>query len=109
MNARQKAKKLKKELHDLDDAYNILQMTNRYLRWENQRYRSIEKPLKVKVRIPFYFDRDNMEEWYKRQLVKELTNYLIDNKIPDIEVEKDNINREYVYTATLTVVRKEGV
>lgn len=109
MNARQKAKKLKrlkKELHDLEDAYKALQMTNRYLIWEKHKNQSREVPLKFKVRVPFYYDRDIREEWYKQQLVKEVTNYLIDNKIPDIEVERDNINREYVYTATLTVVRK---
>lgn len=106
MNARQKAKKLKKELYDLKGAYKVLEIDNRYLRWEKHKNQSMEKPLKFKVKVPFYFDRDNVAEYYKRQLVNAMTDYLIDNTIPDIIVEKDNVNREYVYTATLTVVRK---
>lgn len=109
MNARQKAKKLKrlqKELRDLKEDYKSLQMTNRYLIWEKHKNQSMEKPLKFKVCVPFKYDRDTTEEYYKRQLVWQMTNYLIDNKIPDIEVDRDNIHREYVYTATLTIVRK---
>ena len=105
MNARQKVKRLKKELHDLNDAYKTLQSINRYLRWEKLNRGDIA-PIKFKIKVPYFYGRENTEEIYKRQLAKEISNFLVGNDLVAVEWEDNNVEQARVYTGILKVVRE---
>jgi len=122
MNARQKAKKYKREIVSLKCAVEILQRNNKFLRFQmlNRPNPKIET-CKFKIYVPFVPVVTNTYDAFinslyecesenaKRQLAKEIANYLIDNDLIELECDKDDIQRANIYTATLNVVRKEDV
>lgn len=118
MNARQKAKKYKKLAQELEEKAVLYDCMQRALHFEGLRQKRDIQTCKVNVYVPFTPIVTNTDDAFidslykcesmnaKRQLAKEIANYLLDNNLLWIESERDPIKRATIYTASLKVVKQ---
>ena len=117
MNARQKAKKYKKLAQELEVKAVLYDCMQRALYYERLREKRNIQTCKFKIYVPFVPVVTNTDDAFidslykcesenaKRQLTKEIANFLLDNNLLWIESERDPVKRATIYTASLKVVK----
>ena len=117
MNARQKAKKFKKLAQKLEQKALLYDAMERSLYYERLRQKRDIQTCKFKIYVPFVPVVTNTDDAFidslykcesenaKRQLAKEIANFLLDNNLLWIESERDPVKRNTIYTASLKVVK----
>lgn len=118
MNARQKAKKYKKLAQELEEKAALYDCIQRALYFEGLREKRDIQTCKMKIYVPFLPVVTNTDDAFidslykcesenaKRQLAKEIANFLLDNNLLWIESERDPVKRATIYTASLKVVKQ---
>lgn len=118
MNARQKAKKYKKLAQELEEKALLYDCMQRALYFKSLRDKRNIQTCKFKIYVPFVPIVTNTDDAFidslyecesvsaKRQLAKEIANFLLDNNLLWIESERDPVKRNTIYTASLKVVKQ---
>lgn len=117
MNARQKVKKYKKLVQEIEKKALLYDAMERSLYYERLRQKRDIQTCKFKIYVPFVPVVTNTDDAFinslyecesenaKRQLAKEIANFLLDNNLLWIESERDPVKRATIYTASLKVVK----
>lgn len=118
MNARQKAKKYKKLAQEFEEKAELYDCMRSDLYLKGIREKRDIQTCKMKIYVPFLPVVTNTDDAFidslykcesenaKRQLAKEIANFLLDNNLIWIESERDPIQRATIYTASLKVVKQ---
>ena len=105
MNARQKVKKYKKLAQEYKDKAVMFDNMQRAFYFERLRWKRGIVDCKLKIRVPFFHGKENTPTAYKRELAREMADYLLNNNLLWIEYERNPVEQAYIYTASLKVVK----